>query len=194
LKMPPEKHLSDAQIADLTKWIADGAAWPKVNVPVSVHKPSPKYEKLRKEHWAWQPFKQASPPAVKDAAWARDDIDRFILARLEAKGLRPVADADKVTLIRRVTFGLTGLPPMPEEVPTFLKDTSAEAFARVVDRLLASPAFGEHWGRHWLDVARYGESTGPSRNIPFPHAWRYRDYVLDALNADKPYNRFLTEQ
>jgi cytochrome c553 len=194
LKMPPEKQLTEQQIADLTRWIADGAAWPPVRVPVSVGKPNPTYDRLRAEHWAWQALRNASLPTVKDAAWTRDDIDRFILARLEARGLQPVTDADRVSLIRRLTFDLTGLPPAPEEIDAFLADTSADAVARVVDRLLASPAFGEHWGRHWLDVARYGESTGSARNLPYPQAWRYRDYVINAFNTDRPYNQFVTEQ
>lgn len=194
LKMPPEKQLSPEEIADLTKWIADGAAWPKVEIPVELGKHTADYEKLKKEHWAWQPLIAVKPPAVKDSAWVRDDVDRFILAGLEAQNLRPVGDADKVDLIRRVTFDLTGLPPTLNEIDAFVADSSPGAFAKVVDRLLGSRAFGERWGRHWLDVARYGESTGSARNLPFPHAWRYRDYVIDAFNADKPYNQFLREQ
>ncbi|MBC7854557.1 MAG: PSD1 domain-containing protein [Pirellulaceae bacterium] len=194
LKMPPSNQLPEEQIADLKKWIADGAAWPKVEVPPDLGKHTADYENLKREHWAWQPLKDAKPPDVKDAAWARDDVDRFILAALEAQDLKPVGDADKVTLIRRVTFDLTGLPPTLEEIDAFLADSSAGAFAKVVDRLLASSAFGERWGRHWLDVARYGESTGSARNLPFPHAWRYRDYVIDSFNADKTYHQFLREQ
>jgi hypothetical protein len=193
-KMPPKKRLSAEQVADLTRWIADGAAWPEVKTAASPGKPDAKYSKLRKEHWAWQPLKAVLPPSVSDASWPRDDIDRFVLAGLEAKGLRPVGDADRPTLIRRATFDLTGLPPSPAEVDAFVNDGSADAFAKVVDRLLASPAYGERWGRHWLDVARYGESTGSSRNLPLPHAWRYRDYVINAFNADKPYDRFVREQ
>ncbi len=194
-RMPIEgEHLTDEQIATLTQWIKDGAAWPAVRVPTSLGKPKPEYEKLKKEHWAWQPLTTPKPPAVKDTAWAKDDIDRFILAKLEEKSLKPVSDVDKVTLIRRVTFDLTGLPPTPAEVDAFLKDATPTAFEKVVDRLLASPGFGERWGRHWLDVARYGESTGPSRNIPYPHAWKYRDYVIDSVNADVPFDRFIREQ
>src|SRR5207302_9987165 len=182
-------RLSDEQLAALTKWIADGVAWPPVHVPASVGKSNAKYERLRMEHWAWQPLTAVTPPAVQDTAWPRDDIDRFLLAALEAKGLKPVGDADRISLLRRVTFDLTGLPPTPEEVQAFLRDTAPEAFAHVVDRLLASPAFGERWGRHWLDVARYGESTGSSRNVRHPQAWRYRDYVIDAFNAAYSYDR-----
>ncbi|MBY0524403.1 MAG: DUF1553 domain-containing protein [Gemmataceae bacterium] len=194
-KMPQEgKPLTDEQIADLTTWIKDGVAWPAVRIPVSLGKPKARYEKLKKEHWAWQPLSDPKVPAVRDTAWARDDIDRFLLARLEAKELRPVGDADKAALLRRVTFDLTGLPPTAAQLDAFLKDNSPETFERIVDRLLAAPQFGERWGRHWLDLARYGESTGPSRNIPYPHAWRYRDYVIDAVNADVPFDRFVQEQ
>ncbi|OWK34745.1 PSD1 and planctomycete cytochrome C domain-containing protein [Fimbriiglobus ruber] len=194
-RMPLEgQHLTDEQVAVLSTWIKDGAVWPALKIPASLGQVNPEIEKLKKDHWAWQPHKTPAVPTVKNAAWARDDIDRFLLAKLEAKGLPPVADADKVTLIRRVTFDLTGLPPTPEAIEAFVKDTSPAAFATVVDRLLASPAFGERWGRHWLDVARYGESTGPSRNVPYPHAWRYRDYVIDAVNADLPYDQFVREQ
>jgi hypothetical protein len=194
-RMPKEgEQLTSEQVAHLTKWVAEGAAWPEVRVPASFGKLKPRYEKLKKEHWAWQPLTDPKVPEVRDSSWPREAVDRFILAALEAKKLRPVEDADRVALIRRVTFDLTGLPPTPREIDAFLADTSAEAFAKVVDRLLASPAFGERWGRHWLDIARYGESTGPSRNIPYPHAWRYRDYVLDAVNADVPFDRFLREQ
>ncbi len=194
LKMPPMKQLSEQQIADLTKWIQDGAVWPTVEFTLPMGDPSPEYERLRKEHWAWQPLRDMKVPAIRAADWARDDIDTFIRAKLEKMGLSPVSDADKVTLIRRVTFDLTGLPPTLDEIAAFLKDDSATAFESVVDRLLASTAFGERWGRHWLDVARYGESTGSARNLPYPHAWRFRDYVIDAFNNDKPYDQFVREQ
>jgi len=194
-RMPLEgKQLTDEQIADLTQWIKDGAVWPAVRVPASLGKSKPEYEKLKKDHWAFQPLSDAKAPTVRDAAWPKDDIDRFILAKLESKNFKPVDDADKVSLIRRVTFDLTGLPPTPAQIDEFVNESSADAFEKVVDRLLASPRFGEHWGRHWLDVARYGESTGPSRNIPYPQAWKYRDYVIDSFNADMPFNRFVTEQ
>ena len=194
LKMPPKKRLSDDQIRELSQWIKDGAAWPEVRSNAVVGKSNPKYDKARKEHWAWQPLKAAPLPSVHDIAWPRNDIDRFVLSRLEAAGLKPVADADRAALIRRVSYDLNGLPPTPEEVDAFVNDSSPEAFETVVDRLLASPAYGERWGRHWLDVARYGESTGASRNLPFPHAWRYRDYVIEAFNSDKPYDQFIREQ
>src|SRR5262249_24719861 len=163
-------------------------------VPSSLGKPKAAYEKLKKEHWAWQPLAVPKVPAVKDNAWPADDVDRFILARLEERGLKPVADADRVTLLRRVTFDLTGLPPTPQEIDAFLADEAPDAYEKVVDRLLASPPFGERGGRRWLYVARYGESTGPSRNIPYPQSWKYRNYVLDAVNADVPFDRFVCEQ
>ncbi len=194
LKMPPERRLSDDEVAVLKKWIRDGAAWTKVeSLPSQVHVAAD-YARLRKEHWAWQPLRDPRSPSVGDRAWPRDAIDRFLLARMEERGVTPVGDAEKLSLIRRATFDLTGLPPTLAEIDAFLADRSETAFERVVDRLLASPAFGERWGRHWLDVARYAESTGSARNLPFPHAWRYRDYVIDAFNNDKPYDEFLREQ
>ncbi|AMV38136.1 PSD1 and planctomycete cytochrome C domain-containing protein [Planctomyces sp. SH-PL62] len=193
-RMPPKKKLSDEQVADLTRWVAEGAAWPAEAVAASQSTSNEEYARLRAEHWAWQPLKDAAPPDVRDAAWPRGDVDRYILASLERESLAPVGDADRTTLIRRVSFDLTGLPPTPEEISAFLADDASDAFAKVVDRLLASPAFGERWGRHWLDVARYAESTGASRNLPYPHAWRYRDYVVDAFNRDKPFDQFVREQ
>ncbi|MEO7650901.1 MAG: DUF1549 and DUF1553 domain-containing protein, partial [Bryobacteraceae bacterium] len=144
--------------------------------------------------WAFQAPKQQEAPAVKGAAWTRGKIDRFILARLEEKNLKPVHDAGRAALLRRATFDLTGLPPTLGEIDAFAKDKSKNAFAKIVDRLLASERFGERWGRHWLDVARYAESMGRTRNYPFPVAWRYRDYVIQAFNQDKPYDQFIREQ
>src|SRR5882762_10472341 len=135
LQMPPKKQLTAAEIADLAQWIKDGAAWPKAKVPTSIGKYNKEYDRLRKEHWAWQPLREAKVPAVKDAQWARDNLDRFLLAGLEQKGLKPVADADRVTLIRRVTFDLTGLPPTLADIDAFLQDKDATAFEKVVDRL-----------------------------------------------------------
>src|SRR6266446_6125560 len=138
-----------------------------------------------KTHWAFQPLSNAGAPAVKDARWVRNDIDRFILAGLEGKGLRPSAEADRRTLIRRVSFDLIGLPPSPEEVEAFASDASPGAYERLVDRLLASPQYGERWGRHWLDLARYADSSGFHNDLDRPHAWRYRDYVIRSFNDDK---------
>lgn len=147
-----------------------------------------------RKHWAFQLPGQAGIPSVKRANWPRTDVDRFVIAAMESKGLMPVADADRRTLLRRVTFDLTGLPPSPEDATAFLADKSDEAFERVVDRLLTSPHYGEKWARHWLDIARYAESTGKTVNFYYPHAWRYRDYVIRAFNNDKPYDQFIKEQ
>jgi hypothetical protein len=153
-----------------------------------------RYEQIRKEHWAFQPVRDVPPPGVKLGNWATTDIDRYILAGLEKEKLTPSKNADRRTLIRRVTFDLTGLPPTPEEIEAFVNDNTTGAFESVVDRLLASSAYGERWGRHWLDVARYAESSGMTRNAPYYYAWRYRDYVIQSINSDKPYNQFIKEQ
>jgi cytochrome c553 len=194
LKMPPERPLSADDIAILKRWIREGAPWTKVESVSSDKQITADYPKLRKEHWAWQPLREPRVPVIPSSAWPRDDIDRFLLARMQEKGLKPVHDADRLALIRRTTFDLTGLPPTLAEIDGFLADHSETAFETLVDRLLASPSFGERWGRHWLDIARYGESTGSARNLPYPHAWRYRDYVINAFNNDKPYDEFLREQ
>jgi hypothetical protein len=195
LKMPPKKKLPAEVIADFEKWVAMGAPDPRGGT-AKVVKNEIDIEKGR-AFWAFQPPKRNEPPAVKDAAWPRGDIDRYLLAALEAKGLTPVADADPRTLVRRVTFDLIGLPPTPEDVEKFVKDYAANpeaALASVVDKLLASPQFGERWGRHWLDVVRYAESSGRAVNTAYPHAWRFRDYVISSFNKDKPFDRFLREQ
>lgn len=198
MKMPPKTRLPAAVVADLVRWVQMGAPWPvekgiATATPASVG-PTGNYDRLRKEHWAWQPVHDTPTPTFARHDWVRNDIDAFVLNRLEAKGIVPVSDADKTTLLRRLTFDLTGLPPTPAELAAFLSDGSPDAYAKKVDQLLASHAFGERWGRHWLDVARYAESTGSSRNIPYGYAWRYRDYVIDSFNKDKPFNRFITEQ
>jgi len=145
-------------------------------------------------HWAFQPVRAVEPPPVKTARWFQTPVDRFILARLEAGKLQPARPASKEQLIRRVTFGLTGLPPTPEEIDAFVNDRSPAAFEKLVDRLLASPHYGERWARHWLDLARYAESDGFEHDAVRPHSWRYRDYVIQSFNADKPYDRFIREQ
>ena len=147
-----------------------------------------------KDYWAFRPVIAPVVPQPKDAAWAWSEVDRFLRASMESAGVAPVDDADKRTWLRRVTFDLTGLPPTPEEAAAFVADRSPAAFEKVVDRLLASPAFGERWGRHWLDVARYGESSGKDSNVVYPHAWRYRDWVIDAYNADMPIDEFFMHQ
>jgi hypothetical protein len=146
------------------------------------------------QHWSFQPPVEAAVPAVKDAAWPLNDIDRFILARLESRGLKPVGPAAKRTLLRRVTFDLIGLPPTPEEIDAFLADDSPGAFAKVVDRLLASPHYGERWGRHWLDVVRYADTAGDNSDYPVPPLYKYRNWVIRAFNQDKPYDQFIREQ
>jgi hypothetical protein len=193
VRMPPKGKLPDAVLADFEKWIRTGAADPRADVASGGRKPTvPDLEKGR-EFWAYKPVANPPVPAVKDPAWPASDIDRFILAKLEAKGLKPAPDADRPTLIRRVYFDLTGLPPSPEETDAFVKDISPDAYEKLVDRLLASPGFGERWGRHWLDTARYAESV-TLRGLVFKEAWRYRDYVIDSFNRDVPFNQFIREQ
>ncbi|HEY7117331.1 MAG TPA: PSD1 and planctomycete cytochrome C domain-containing protein [Tepidisphaeraceae bacterium] len=201
LQMPPKEKLSDRQIADLTAWVKMGAPWGKganaaaAATTTTVTKVDTfNLAKRRASHWCWQPVRVQAAPPVHDTAWPRSDIDRFILARLEANHLHPAPSADRRTLIRRVYFDLIGLPPTPAEVEDFVKDAAPDAFEKVVDRLLASPRFGERWGRHWLDLARYAETMGHEFDFAIPNAWRYRDYVIRAFNADVPYDRFLTEQ
>jgi hypothetical protein len=194
LQMPPKGKLPEAIIADLTAWVKRGAAWPsKQNSSGAASKDGIDIQERKKNHWAWQPIRVSTPPAVKDTAWARTPIDAFLLARMEANGLKPAEQADRRTLLRRVSFDLTGLPPTPEEIDAFLKDNSADAFAKVVDRLLESPQFGERWARHWLDLVRYAESRGHEMDYTTPNAYQYRDYVIRALNADVPYDRFVVE-
>jgi cytochrome c553 len=185
--MPPNNKLSDRQIADLARWIRMGLPYPPE------HRTSVT-EGDGRAFWAFKPPVEPPVPVVKSVAWPRSGIDHFILAGLETNGIKPARPADRRTLLRRATFDLTGLPPTPEEMDAFLKDTSAGAFARVVDRLLASPHYGERWGRHWLDVVRYADSNGLDENVAYGNAWRYRDYVVAAFNQDKPYDRFLLEQ
>lgn len=194
-RMPPEgESLDEEDIEKLVRWINDGAVWPALVLSENIGYQPPVYEKLKAEHWSWQPLSKSPVPASESDQWSRSDIDRFVFAKLEASNLKPVPDAGKLELIRRIAFDLTGLPPTPDEIDQFLEDDGEGSFENVIDRLINSKSFGEHWGRHWLDVARYAESTGPSRNIPYPHAWRYRDYVIDAVNADVPFDRFVREQ
>ena len=191
LQMPPKKRLSAEQVVALTEWVRRGAHDPRDGQPAAMK--TVDFAEARK-FWAFQPVQLAPPPAVRDAKWPRTGVDRFVLAKLEENELRPAGDAAARTLVRRMTFDLTGLPPTPEEVAAFLADKQPDADARLADRLLASPHFGERWGRHWLDLARYAESNGRDRNLLWHHAWRYRDWVIAALNADMPYDRFLREQ
>ena len=174
LKMPPGGKLTDDEIACLKAWVNAGAVWPETG-PVIAAKPEYKITAEQRAFWAFQPVRNPKLPEVRNAAWAKGPIDRFILAGLEARGLTPVHAANKRTLIRRATFDLIGLPPTPAEVDAFLKDTAPDAFARLVDRLLASPHYGERWGQHWLDVVRFAESHGFEMNHERPNAWPYRE-------------------
>jgi hypothetical protein len=192
LEMPPKEKLSDEVIDKLVRWVEMGAPDPRRGKAVKARGKIDFVE--ARKFWAFQRPKAVPPPQPHDAGWPKTDIDRFIRARQEQEHLQPVTDADRVTLIRRVTFDLTGLPPTVEEIDGFVNNKSPDAFATIVDRLLMSPRFGERWARHWLDIVRYGESTGREINLPYRYAWRYRNYVIDAFNDDKPYNRFIVEQ
>jgi hypothetical protein len=192
LRMPPKGKLPEAVVADFEAWIKMGAPDPRTGPSGFAARPAIDLAKGR-EFWSFRPPKKSTPPPVKRADWPRGDVDRFLLAALESRGLDPVADAGRARLLRRVTFDLIGLPPAPEELDSFVRDHTPEAFGNVVDRLLASPRFGERWGRHWLDVARFAESSGKT-NFTYPQAWRYRDWAIASFNADKPYNQFVREQ
>ncbi|MBS1829742.1 MAG: DUF1553 domain-containing protein [Acidobacteria bacterium] len=168
-KMPPTGKLKDAEIAAVSKWVEMGAPYPQ-----------PAGGAAGKQHWSFQPLRKIAVPEVRNAAWVRNEIDRFILAKLEARGLQPASPADERTLHRRIAFDLTGLPPTEATLD--------------IERLLASPRYGEHWGRHWMDVARYADSTGADEDHRYPHAWRYRDYVIESFNRDTPYDQFIREQ
>ncbi len=208
LQMPPKNKLAEAEIATLTEWVKMGAPDPRTNLQSQLSN----QKAPTTNHWAYQPLKNILPPTVKDSSWPRTDLDRFILAKLESVAasresaanqpgqprshetrLQMAGDADRATLLRRAYFDLLGLPPSPEQIDDFVQDQSPEAFARVVDRLLTAPQFGERWGRHWLDVVRYAESV-TLRGFIFKEAWRYRDYVIESFNSDLPYDQFIREQ
>ena len=184
LKMPPTGKLPVDELAAITTWAKAGSPWPSAKPVV----------KTKDTFWAFVPPKTPILPKVKAKSWAKNPLDTFILAKLESKGLKPAPAADRRTLVRRATLDLTGLPPTPQEVDAFLADKKPGAFERLVDRLLASTAYGERWGRHWLDVARYADSNGLDENLVFVNAWRYRDWVINSINADKPISRFIQEQ
>ncbi|HVX11454.1 MAG TPA: PSD1 and planctomycete cytochrome C domain-containing protein [Pirellulales bacterium] len=181
--MPPDKPLRPDEIKALASWIEAGAPWPTGPTHFAV-----------KKHWAFEPLGNSAPPAVRAASWPQTSVDRFILAAQEAAGIGPAPKADRRTLLRRATYDLTGLPPTPEEVTAFENDPSESAWDAVIDRLLASPHYGEHWGRHWLDVVRYADTAGENSDHPLPHAWRYRNWVIRAFNDDKHYDEFVREQ
>jgi hypothetical protein len=194
-QMPPDGKLPANVIADFEKWVAMGAPDPRDTASTSTSDQAIDWDKAR-QHWSLQPPTRHDPPAVKDASWPSTTIDAFILATMEAAGLKPAGKADRRTLLRRVCFDLTGLPPTIEQQQQFLVDESPEAYHKLIDRLLDSPHYGERWGRHWLDVARYSEDNtnmGPF-NGPYAHAWRYRDWVVRAINEDVPYDQFIIRQ
>lgn len=198
--MPPKRKLSDAEIDDFRKWILDGAPDPRISKPVEA--PTQTIDdrmiaKAKQTFWAYQTPQRVEPNATADDAWSTTTIDRYLFDRLGDAGLTPAPDADAATVLRRLCFDLVGLPPTPEQIDWFTTAYQSDpdrAIDRVVNRLLDSPQFGEHWGRHWLDVVRYAESTGREVNMTYPHAWRYRDYVIDAFNDDKPFDEFVQEQ
>ncbi len=187
-QMPPKGKLPAAVIADFEHWVADGAPDPRTQQSSA--------PKSQVKHWAFQPPRRVPPPPVKRADWPKNDIDRFVLARLEDHKLSPSVDADRRTLVRRLAFDLTGLPPTFGDINAFVKDRSPRALECVIDRLLDSPHFGERWARHWLDVARYADTKGyvfmEDRN--YPDAFTYRDWLIRAINEDLPYDRFIVAQ
>ena len=210
--MPPKQKLEDDEIADLEAWVRMGAPWPPEPEAMDMEMGmSPGASGTVESHstlslnrdidieegrqfWSFQPIERPEAPAPADSEWAFNDVDRFLRAAQEATGVSPVEEADDNTWLRRVTFDLTGLPPTPDEIAMFESDAARGRHERVVDRLLASPGFGERFGRHWLDVARYAESSGKERNVVYPHAWRYRDWVIEAMSDDMPYDEFLMKQ
>jgi hypothetical protein len=203
IKMPPQGKLPPEKVSALREWIVAGAPTPAVTPSAgnSLAGTGVRPVALRgvitdadKNFWAFKPLSQNAPALPQEKAWALNLIDQFILTNLEKNGLKPAPQADKTTLLRRATFDLTGLPPTEKELKDFLADKSPKAYEKVIDRLLASPRYGERWGRHWLDVMRYADSTGSDEDHRYPHAWRYRDYVIEAFNSDMPYNQFVREQ
>ena len=192
--MPPVgRKLTAREIGLLRAWIDQGAAWPEEEGREIDSQPSlARVEKLA--HWSFQPIQKVARPPVRNQAWVRNPIDQFVLARLESESIEPAPEADKVTLLRRLSLDLTGLPPTPGEVAGFLADNRPDAYEREVDRLLSSPHYGERWARHWLDLARYADSDGYEKDRVRPHAWRYRHWVIDALNRDMPFDQFTIEQ
>jgi len=186
LKMPPSGKLPEHELAALTQWVNDGAPYPTSPIIGG--------QGAGGVLWSLRPVRRSALPKVRQAAWVRNPVDAFVLASLEKKGQKPAPQANKRTLIRRVTFDLTGLPPTPEEVAAFLADTRPNAYALLIERLLASPRYGEKWGRLWLDVARYADTAGENSDHPLPHAWRYRNWVIEAFNKNLPYDQFIRQQ
>jgi cytochrome c553 len=196
IKMPPEKAIPEAAVEALAIWVKAGAPWPEQKVATSSNSTADSIATAAKRHWAFQPVNEPAPPVAQNSAWIKNPVDAFVLARLEAVHIPPAPAADRRTLIRRATFDLIGLPPTPAEVEDFERDGSPDAFARAVDRLLASPRYGERWGRYWLDIARYADTKGYvfMEDRKYPFAYVYRDWVIQALNNDLPYDKFLIDQ
>lgn len=195
LTMPPKKKLNPLEIADLEEWVRMGAPDPRTNDTVNLVRSRSKVDwNKAREWWSFRAITRPALPRVKISDWPANDVDRFTLSLIERSGLTPAPLAEKRTLIRRATYDLTGLPPTPAEVESFLGDKSADAFSKVVDRLLDSPHYGERWGRHWLDVVRYADSAGDNSDFPIPQMYRYRNWVIEALNKDLPYNEFIRRQ
>ena len=192
LLMPPTERLNDEDIAKFDAGVKMGAPAPATAHANVIENPSDPI--AGKSHWAFLPLTRPMVPAVQDHEWARSDIDRFVLAKLEAENLHPVADAAAMELVRRTSFQLVGLPPTETQIQQFQELPIPQAMERLVEELLASPQFGQRWGRHWLDLARYADSNGLDENFLFREAWRYRNWVIDAVNADMPFDRFLLEQ
>jgi len=193
--MPPKSRLPADEVAILEEWVKRGAPDPRTDDAAKAAKPKRSIDlEAGRKFWAFQPVADPAAPAVKDSAWSKDPVDRFLLAKIEAKGLKPAGDADRHTWIRRVSLDLTGLPASAEEVIAFANDNSDTAYAKVVDHLLASRAYGERWARHWLDLTGYADMIGTSNEVFAEHAWRYRDYLIQAFNQDKPFDLFIKEQ
>ncbi len=195
LKMPPTDPLAEAEVADLAAWVKMGAAWPSAPATAAPKGAGYVISPEKRAFWSFQPVRKPELPPVRNTGWARGAIDRFVLAKLEQKGLDPMEEADRTTLIRRATFDVTGLPPTPDEVDAFVSDRSPGAFEKLVSRLLESPRYGERWGRYWLDFARFADGAlGASKDAPYENAYRYRDWAISSLNQDLPYNRMLEAQ
>ena len=198
-EMPPTGKLEPDQLENLSKWVAMGMPWTADDIDVLAELPEQEAETTKindhtRAFWSHKPVVRPDVPAVDDSKWQKHPIDAFVYAKLAEKGLKPSGQASKETLIRRAYYNLTGLPPTPEEVASFVNDNSRDAWPKLIDRLLDSPRYGEHWARHWLDIVRYAESNGFERDSAKEHIWRYRDYVVNAFNSDKPYDRFIKEQ
>ncbi len=201
LEMPPDGKLPAHELDVLTRWVKEGLPWTAEPASAAASERGsqgsparPPAASAARDQWSFRPVSRPGIPSVKHRDWCRNPIDAFLVSRIESNGLEPAPPADRVTLIRRVTYDLTGLPPTPDAVDSFMSDRGPGAYERLVDRLLASPQYGEKWGRHWLDLVRYGETNGYERDSAKPFAWRYRDYVIAALNRDKPFDRFVREQ